>query len=359
MKQMIGMVRHLAAVAASACVLVSLSAPAAAQVTYSISDFGPANCTPSAVDDSLTAVGQCDWTAATWTNRVATSFGRLPNGTYSVAVAFNSRGVAVGNGDVGNSRPHATLYRNGTVVDIAPSAANAYAMFINENGVIVGNYLKGFGTCNSWVATIWTEDPSKPGTFRTTDLQPFPGGDGKVRCEFAYAANQSLQVVGMVQNSLFGGRGAFWNNDAKHTLSLLQTLPGDGNSMAWAVNDLGQAVGDSGWRAVLWNNDATHTPVQLPFLPNGDNYATARLINNLGHVLGYSGILGPTPGTGTSHVVIWRDGGVFDLQSLLDPISGAGWTISSFSAINNLGQVVGSGWYNGQLRNFVMTPVAQ
>jgi uncharacterized membrane protein len=304
-------------------------------------------------------VGACDQTAATWAGGVVTSLGRLPNGTYSTAVSANSRGIAVGNGDVGNSRPHATLYRNGTVVDLAPSAANAYAVYINENNVMVGNYLKGFGTCNSWVATIWTEDPAKPGLFHNVDLQPFPGGDGKVRCEFANTANQSLQVVGWVQNSLFGQRGAFWNNDAKHTLTLLDALPNVGNSIAWAVNDLGQAVGDSGWQAVLWANDAAHTPIQLPLLPNGDNYATARLINNLGHVLGYSGVLGPTPGTGTSHTVIWRDGGVFDLQSLLEPVSGAGWTIMSVSAINGVGQIVGSGSYNGQLRNFVMTPLAQ
>jgi uncharacterized membrane protein len=336
-----------------------LAAPAAAQVTYTISEFGPANCTPSAIDGSLIAVGQCDQTAASWASGAVTSLGRLPNGTYSVAVQENSRGVAVGNGDVGNSRPHATLYRNGTVVDLAPSAANAYALYINENNTIVGNYLKGFGTCNSWVATIWTEDPSKPGLFHNLDLQPYPGGDGKVRCEFANAANQSLQVVGMVQNSLFGQRGAFWDNDAKHTLFLLQPLPGDGNSIAWAMNDLGQAAGDSGQRAVAWANDATHTPIQLPLLPNGDNYATARVINNLGHVVGYSGVLGPTPGTGTSHVVIWRDGGVFDLQSLLDPVSGAGWTIMGVSAINGVGQIVGSGSHNGQVRNFVMTPLAQ
>jgi uncharacterized membrane protein len=358
MKPVIGMVRSLAAVAASACVFALSSAPAAAQVTYTISDFGPANCMPSAIDNSLVAVGQCDWTAATWTNRVSTSLGRLPNGTYSVAVAFNSQGVAVGNGDVGNSRPHATLYRNGTVIDIAPSAANAYAVYVSESNAIVGNYLKGFGTCNSWVAAIWTEDPKKPGSFRSLDLQPFPGGDGKVRCEFANAANQSLQVVGMVQNSLFGQRGAFWDNDAKHTLSLLQPLSGDGGSFAWAVNDVGVAVGDSGWRAVLWMNDAAHMPVQLPML-GADNFATARLVNNLGHAVGFSGVLGTAPATGTSRVVIWRDGGVFELQSLLEPVSGAGWTITSVSAMNGIGQIVGSGWYNGQLRNFVMTPAGQ
>jgi len=55
---------------------------------------------------------------------------------------------------------------------------------------------------------------------------------------------------------------------------------------------------------------------------------------------------------------VWRDGGVFDLQSLLDTVSGAGWTITNVSAINNLGQIVGSGIHNGQAVSFLMTPAA-
>ena len=67
-----------------------------------------------------------------------------------------------------------------------------------------------------------------------------------------------------------------------------------------------------------------------------------------------------TPDTwdvGPSRPVIWRDGGVFDLQSLLDPGSGEGWTITSVSGINNLGQIVGSGLRNGQPSPFVMAPM--
>ena len=52
-----------------------------------------------------------------------------------------------------------------------------------------------------------------------------------------------------------------------------------------------------------------------------------------------------------------RDGGVFELQSLLDPISGQGWTITTASGINNLGEIVGMGSHNGQSTPFVMSPV--
>lgn len=357
MNPMIGIVRKSAAAAAAACVAFVLPAPAAAQVAYSIADFGPVTCAPAVIDNSQTVAGQCEQTAAIWNNRAATSLGRLPNGTYSTAVSFNSQGVAVGNGDVGDSRPHALLYRGDKVIDIEPSAANAYAHYINEDGVIVGNYLKGFSGCANYLAVIWTEDSRKPGRFNRVDLQPYPGGDAKARCASAMAANQSLQVAGWVQNSLFGQRGALWNNDAKHTLTLLEPLPGANSSFAWAINDLGQVVGDSGNRGVLWNNDAAHTPIELPPLPNGDNYATARAINRLGHVLGSSSTLLPGSGSGNRQV-IWRDGGVFELQSLLDPVSGSGWTIVSASALNDLGQIVGYGKHDGEERLFLMTPIA-
>jgi hypothetical protein len=55
--------------------------------------------------------------------------------------------------------------------------------------------------------------------------------------------------------------------------------------------------------------------------------------------------------------VIWRDGGVFEAQSLLDPVGDAGWTIGSLSAINNAGQIVGTGLHNGQTRAFILTPI--
>jgi uncharacterized membrane protein len=339
----------------------SLSAIAMAQTTYKITEQGSTGCAVFGMNDISGIAGQCNATATVWENGVARDLGKLPKGTYSAAQSINSSGAAVGNGDAGDGRPHATLYRNGAVLDIEPSASNAYAIRINDPGVIAGNVLKGFDGCSNWSVAIWVEDSSKPGRFRRTDLQPYPGGDANARCEYALAANQSVQVVGWVQNSLFGQRGAFWNNDSKHTLSLLQPFPGDWTSIAWGVNDLGQAVGEShppfSSRPVLWNNDTAHTPTELPVLP-GDNYGAAIAVNNAGQVVGTSAYAVPgTWNVGPSRFVIWRDGGVFNLQSLLDPASGAGWTITGISAINNLGQIAGTATHNGQSTAFVMTPM--
>jgi uncharacterized membrane protein len=338
-----------------------LSAAALAQTTYKISEQGGTGCTVAGMNDYSGVAGQCNAVATVWINGAAKTLGRLPNGTYSIAGSINSRGVAVGWGDAGDGRPRAELYRNGAVTDIDPSAANAYAIRITETGAIAGNYLKGFGGCSNWAVAIWAEDVSKPGTFRRTELLPYPGGDGKVRCEFASGANQGVQVVGWVQNSLFGQKGAFWNNDGKHTLALLEPLPGDFTSIAWAVNDFGQAVGEShppsSSRPVIWGNDAAHTATALPLLA-GDDYGVALAVNNQGQAVGTSAYA--VPGTwdvGPARYVVWRDGGVFDLQTLLDPASGNGWTITSVAAINDLGQIAGSGLHNGQPATFVLTPM--
>jgi len=352
---------------------ISLSAcvSAMAQPAYSISELNSTqgNCAPMSINDGGNVAGICNNIATLWLNGFVQTLQKLPKGASSTAGSLNASGVAVGWGDLGDGRPHAVMYRNGGIINIDPAAANSYGIYINDIGVVVGNALKGFGGCNSWVAGIYVEDTSKPGTFRRTDLQPYPGGDGNVRCEWATAANQSLQVVGWVQNSLFGQRGAFWNNDSKHTLALLQPFGDDWSSLANGVNDLGQAVGESHPgvgdilnRPVVWNNDASHTPINLPMLA-GDNYGTAAAVNKVGQIIGVSGFATTTGGLklgpSNTRYVIWRDGGVFELQSLLDATSGAGWTITGITGINNNGQIVGSGTHNGLSTLFVMTPTVQ
>ena len=173
------------------------------------------------------------------------------------------------------------------------------------------------------------------------------------------AFNQRGQAAGYAQTDAIGQHACFLDNDASDSLHDLGTLPGDWSSFARCMNDLGHVVGQShppvGSRPVLWNSDPAHTPAELPLLP-GDNYGSATAINKLGHMIGWSAY--STPGTwnvGAPSLVVWLDGRVFELQSLLDTVSGAGWTLTSAWAINNVGQIAGMGVHERVERAFIMT----
>lgn len=134
----------------------------------------------------------------------------------------------------------------------------------------------------------------------------------------------------------------------------------DWSSLAYAINDLGQVVGEShppfGTRPILWQNDASHTAVELPLLP-GDNYGSAQLINSSGTIIGYSAYGDPGTWNVTGmKTVIWSGGVPYDLQSVLAP-SSADWKIVGIQSINNLNQMVGFAMRNGVMKAVVFNPL--
>ncbi|MDO8336095.1 MAG: hypothetical protein Q7T74_04950 [Candidatus Saccharibacteria bacterium] len=55
----------------------------------------------------------------------------------------------------------------------------------------------------------------------------------------------------------------------------------------------------------------------------------------------------------STHATLWNNGSIFDLNSLIDPSSG--WNLWSAQSINNLGWIVGSGFFNGQQHAFLLS----
>lgn len=343
---------------------VTLALPAAA-ATYTITELPGANaCSPFFINDASMIVGGCNSDAVLWTQNGPVKLGRLPGGTYSLATAINNLGVAVGEGDTGNGRPQIWTQTPTGLANVFPNnGGNTHVWFVGDNGFMGGFYTKSLsGSPSSWHGAIWRQDPKDARKYITTDLPMLPGGvDTKQTNSIPWAFNQSGQAVGYGQtDQMTGQHGVFWNSDAAHTIVDLGTLPGDWSSLAWGVNDVGQAVGEShppGWTVpVLWGNDAAHTPAALPY-PAGDNTGSAHGINVLGHIIGWTAYaVDGQMGVSNDHPVVWRDGGVFDLTSVLDPASGAGWTLTYAASINNRGQIVGLGFHNGVVVPFLMTP---
>jgi probable HAF family extracellular repeat protein len=115
--------------------------------------------------------------------------------------------------------------------------------------------------------------------------------------------NDSRQVVGYAQVSS-GENHAFLYQAGR--LTDLGTLPGGTQSYAYAINNLGQAVGAS------------------------DSAA------------------------GAQRAVLFERGALRDLNGLIP--AGAGWLLTEARDINDSGQIVGAGIFNGQVRAFLLTP---
>lgn len=354
---------------------LAAAASAVAQPRYAVTDLGvlPGASSSSArnLNDRGEVVGYCspatpdfNQIAFVWRNGTMRSLGLLRDGNYSMATAINGNGVITGDGDTGNIRPQSWVTSANGLQNIFPNnGGNTHTVFIGNNGMIGGYYTKSLGGwVSSWKGAIWTPDPKDPRKYRTTDLPALPGGiNPKATASIPMAFNQVGQAAGYAQTDVIGQHACFWNNDAAHSIVDLGVFGDDWSSLAYGMNDLGQVVGTShppfGSRPVVWNNDASHTPIALPLLP-GDNYGAATAINNLGHVIGSSALAATdTWNIGAGRFVVWREGGVFDLQSSLDALTGAGWTITEVSAINNLGQIAGSGVHNGASRAFLLTPM--
>ncbi len=348
---------------------LTLAFAACAQPRYAVIDLGvlPAHAGSAAVglNDSSDVAGYSGADAFVWHAGRMNNLGRLPGGTFSMATSINARGVTVGDGDTGNGRPQSWVTTPTGLYNFFPNnGGNTHAVRINESGAICGYYTKSLsGNVSSWRGSIWTPDPKDPRKYKQTDLPIIVGLDPKFKGTTAlpFAFNQSGQAAGYAVNEVIGQHGCFWNNDAAHSIVDLGTFPSDWSSIATSINDLGQVAGEShpafGSRPVVWDNNAAHTPIALPLL-GADNYGSATAINNLGHVLGWSAVSEPgTWNVGPSRLVIWRDGSVFALQTLLDPASGAGWMLTATSAINNAGQIAANADFNGTSHAVLLTPL--
>jgi probable HAF family extracellular repeat protein len=144
----------------------------------------------------------------------------------------------------------------------------------------------------------------------------------------------------------------------------LATVPGTVGSKGNAINDGGQIAGTrtvdaSGTpRAFRWSpatpNGTTGSMLDLGFLPNTQPRSQAHGLNNDGVVVGESG-----SGVDDARAFIWTAAdGMQDLHSLLDQ-SGADWRLLAATAINDAGQIVGSGQHTGAHRAFLLTPIPE
>jgi len=289
---------------------------------------------PRGINDAGEVVG--DVSAGGFTKAFFFTAGTLttfaPDDVYSsVAYAVNKSGQIAGYGGQGPTafiyNPGGTFTQTGTL-----GGASSEAFGLNDPGHAVGT---------SSTSAFF------PHAFLYTGGLLIGLGTLGGHTSVAVSINNSDQIAGYAQTFTSVNHAFLYTNG---TLQDLQTLGGSG-SRASAINDSGAVVGTSD----VSGSSATHAflytnGVMTDLGTLGTNsYATS--INATGNIVGYSDVGGGSSGP---HAWVYRAGVLRDLNALIDPASR--WILETAVAINNAGQITGTGTFNGSNQAYVLTP---
>jgi probable HAF family extracellular repeat protein len=295
--------------------------------------------------------------------------------TSSEAYGVSSNGQVVGQSyNAGGGQPHA-FYYDGTMHDLAPLAFESEAWGINASGQVA---LSIYGSYSGWNGYVYD------GTLHPLGTLGKSGSD-------AYSINSSGEVTGDA-NTTDGYHAVIYDG----TIHDLGSLGGCCSS--------GLSINDNGWVAGSSNLASPNNKVNHAFIYDGTmhdlgtlggTFSTAWGINNSGQVAGWSKTamdathhaflydgtlhdLGTLGGAGSHAWGINDDGkvvgdselssgvcchgflytpadGMVDLNTLIDPSSG--WELGDARAINNSGQIAGSGLIHGQYHAALLSPL--
>jgi probable HAF family extracellular repeat protein len=297
---------------------------------------------------------------------VGTSIGLgiLSEGTSHMALGLSTRGQVVGfsGADAFVWQPETPNSLSGAFarldsIDRRPGLPTI-AYSINDAGQIVG----ASATFTPELAVLWQPTPDGS-RWTLIQLDVAPSVDF---ASTALAINNIGQIVGS------SGNPFLWQpvtpNAALGSMISLGDLPGGSDAGgATGINDRGQIVGSSSvssyTHAFLWNpltpNGTVGTMLDLGDLPGGISSSGASAIDSFGNVVG-TGTVGGALDSDRNRAFLWSAAqGMVNLNELLDPDSGDGWTLYSAHDINDAGQIVGHGRHHGEVRAYLLTPIPE
>ena len=278
-------------------------------------------------------------------------------GTYSSPGGMNSQGWVNGTSTLpGDTDQHAFLWRGGQMIDLGTlGGPNSGSLFrLDDAGDVAGAAETaalnpyGYQFCNYMG---FSDDPDLGSTVAPHSCLPFLWQRGRMtRLPIlggynggASQINNRGQIAGgseigafdrtCLPTLLLEQKPVIWDNGQVRELPLFHN---DVEGFAFSINDLGQATGYSGnglcanvlAHNVVWQN-GTVVEIDLSQLPGGAS-GLPSIINNRGHVVGFSGV---PPGIG-GRAYLWENGHTTNLGLVYGSSSAA-------TGINNQDQIVG------------------
>jgi probable HAF family extracellular repeat protein len=271
--------------------------------------------------------------ATIWENGIVT---QLPG--FAVARDINNSGKVIGETRNGSLRLWDRVSGTQSIGSLSGYGYHVGVSINNSNSVV--GFAQGSSSSNG-TGFIWD---AANGIKKTGKPSGYSGSS-------ASSVNDSGMIVGTAYSS--PDSYSAYSINTISGIQILPVLPGYSMTTATEINELDQIVGramiSSGEEhAVLWDEVGMHDLGTL----SGDTYALATCINNNGQVVGYSA------GYSDERAFLWQsDRGMNDLNSLIDPASG--WSLNRALGINDSGQIVGDGTFNGQEIAFILTPVPE
>jgi len=290
------------------------------------------------------------------------------------ATGINNLGQVIGASQAGAARDqHAFLWSNGRMRDLGTAGwQTSYAAIITDQGLIRGGLMTA-GAITVSESFIWqlgrmriAEPVRTPwGKAEIADITRagrFLGvikGNNRVRAVIwgngqpvnlgivdwqPAGLNDRGDVLGSASTQGESPRVILWSRGriAKLPASVTSAsaLNNNGGVVGWAATKSGES------HAFLWKGGKM---TDLGTLKGGSSYANE--INDAGQIVGSSQVSEALD----FHAVVWDRGKLHDLNTLIP--AGSGWVLRDAVAVNNRGQVAGSGLHNGRRRAFLLTPV--
>ena len=315
-----------------------LATVSAAQTTYSIRRLQAPGAT---FTDTLGGVNNVGQVAGNFISHGVPHAYLWTNGTFKVLGLGTARNLNVHGSVVGVSAAtnHATLWSNGQTRDLGAlsSRDSSVALGINDNGVVVG-----FDTHNPTGNTLPFEWRVSTGMVRLPNL----GGSHSE----ANGVNSLGKIVGWSEG-LTGSRiSVTWKNGVLSEFAVPQTPQPTPSKITNSNETIVQSTTTAGSFAIDLRIAVSGFSIQpLPSFTN----IVAMDISNQGTVVGYD-----FDSQGNSRpFVCLNSRQVFDLNTLISPVAQTHWVLQVAQGVNDHGQIVGFGTFNGVNSGFLLTPI--